>query len=361
MRSRNAKRALLVVRPEMKLLAFLTLLTVSGLACSGSPTTKPPSEPSSEPPASAAPSRDAALERALASIAAESDGTVAVSVLHLGNGTRASLHGDVRLPMMSVFKLPLAIVALSMIDEGKLRLDQDVPISESELRPVSPIAEAWHTGTHSVTIETLLVRTIQDSDNTAGDKLVALEGGGQAITARLRRLGIMNVDIGEQEIEMFARITCPGAARPASGWTMPAIQACPAPTKAMHLAAAQHELERAPNSATTDGLVDMLAALDGPAIPGHRDWLRDTLAGTRTGPTRLKGLLPEGTRVEHKTGTGDDVDGLNLATNDVGVITLPDASRVAIAVLIAGSRQDKASRERLIARLAKTVWDRFAR
>lgn len=61
----------------------------------------------------------------------------------------------------------------------------------------------------------------------------------------------------------------------------------------------------------TAGLVDMLAALDGPAISGHRDWLRDTLAGTRTGPARLKGLLPEGTRVEHKTGTGDDVDGLN--------------------------------------------------
>ena len=342
----------------MKTCAF-ALLLVMPVACAAapSPTQAPPPITS----AKSATARDPALQAALAKVAAESDGIVAVTVQHLGNGTRASLRGDVRLPMMSVFKLPLAIVALSLVETGALKLEQDVPIAESELRlgTVSPIADQWKDGARSVTLETLIVRAIQDSDNTAGDKLVTLLGGGAAITTHLRKLGIVGVDVAEQEIEIFARAVCPGTPKPFGGWTMPAINACPTPTPADQLAAGQREIDHAPNGATTDALVEMLAAIDGGAIPRYRSWLRDTLAGTKTGAKRLKALLPPGTRVEHKTGTGEDPQGLNVATNDVGVLTLPDGQRVAIAVLTAGSRRVQAAREATIARLAKVTWDRF--
>jgi beta-lactamase class A len=340
------------VQRAVRLFALSTLCLV---ACTGAHEVRP----RVVDPVSVAPSPDTALQTALAKIAAESDGKVAVTVEHLGNGTRASVHGDVRLPMMSVFKLPLAIVALALVDDRSLRLDQAWTLEESELRTVSPIAEAWRAGTHTVTLETMIVRTLQDSDNTAGDKLVAVEGGGPAITARLRALGINGIDVAEQEIEIFARLWCPAAPRPSGGWTIPAIDACPKPTKEERLAAARHEIDASPNAATTDALVDMLATLDRAAIPSHRAWLRDTLAGTKTGRARLKGLLPEGTRVEHKTGTGPDFDGLNIATNDVGVLTLPDGGRVAIAVLTAGSQAELATREKLIATLARAAWDHF--
>ncbi len=332
------------------------------VACS-MPATRPPAteSASTSPRTPAAPlPADAALQASLDKLAAESDGIVAVTVRHLQTGVHASVHGDRRLPMMSVFKLPLAIVALSLVEEGKLTLDQQVPIAESELRPgVSPIADAWKDGPRSVTVKTLIVRAIQDSDNTAGDKLVTLEGGGGAITQRLRKLGVAGVDIGEQEIEIFARAHCPGATAPKDGWTFPLIDACPKPTPEARLVAAQKEIESSPNAASSDGLVGMLAAIDGAAIEPHRAWLRDVLAGTKTGTKRLKSLLPEGTRVEHKTGTGEDHEGLNIATNDVGVIVLPDGGRVAIAVLTAGSRKPQSEREALIARLAKATWDRF--
>src|SRR5262245_55254614 len=57
--------------------------------------------------------RDEVLESTLRSVAGRIDGVVAVTVQRLATGTRASVRGDARLPMMSVFKLPLAIVALS--------------------------------------------------------------------------------------------------------------------------------------------------------------------------------------------------------------------------------------------------------
>ena len=73
---------------------------------------------------------------------------------------------------------------------------------------------------------------------------------------------------------------------------------------------------------------------------------------------RLRGLLPPGTVVAHKTGTTATYLGLNGGTNDVGVITLPrDRGRLAIAVYVKGSTRDDTARDRIIARIAKAAFD----
>jgi beta-lactamase class A len=304
------------------------------------------------------------LAATLASIAARSDARVSISVLHLGTGQRASVHGEARLPMMSVFKLPLAVVALARVDAGALRLDQPIPLTESDLREgPSPIAEAWRAGQRAPTLEALLTHVLQDSDNTAGDKLVALAGGGAAVTAELRRLGLAGIDIAEPEIDIAARLDCPGAPRPPGGWTPAAMQACPRPSPAVRQAAAAQEIAAPPNGASADALVALLAALDRGALlsDASRAWLHAALAGVTTGANRLRAGVPAGARVEHKTGTGETVDGLNIATNDVGLITLPDGQRFAIAVLTAGARRDEAAREALLAEVSRAAWAAFAR
>lgn len=79
-----------------------------------------------------------------------------------------------------------------------------------------------------------------------------------------------------------------------------------------------------------------------------------------TGDGRLKGLLPPSAIVAHKTGTTATIDGLNAATNDAGVIMLPrETDRLAIAVYIKASNQDAATRDRIIARIAKAAFDHF--
>ena len=79
-----------------------------------------------------------------------------------------------------------------------------------------------------------------------------------------------------------------------------------------------------------------------------------------TGPRRLKGLLPKDATVAHKTGTSGTRNGINAATNDVGIITLPNGRHVAIAVFVAESPADEAAREEVIAKIAKAVWDKWS-
>jgi beta-lactamase class A len=82
------------------------------------------------------------------------------------------------------------------------------------------------------------------------------------------------------------------------------------------------------------------------------------MQSTTTGHMRLRGLLPPGTVVAHKTGTTATYLGLNGATNDVGVITLPrDRGRLAIAVYVKGSTRDDAARDHIIAMVAKAAFD----
>jgi beta-lactamase class A len=82
--------------------------------------------------------------------------------------------------------------------------------------------------------------------------------------------------------------------------------------------------------------------------------LLDILRRCKTGEARLKGLLPQGTVVAHKTGT------IGGTTNDVGIITLPDgAGHVAIAVFVKASEKEIPARERAIAEVARAVHDFF--
>jgi beta-lactamase class A len=329
-------------------IVFLALILVG---C-GSPT------PASAPPKE----KDDSLQRELAEIAGASDGTVAVTVVQLSTGERAAVHGDARLPMMSVFKLPLAIAALARVDAGEWKLDQSVEIAEKELRPgVSSMADAWKTGQHTFTLESMLKRVIQESDNTAGDKLVAMLGAPK-VTAFLRAHEVPGVDVAEQEIEIDARTHCAGVAAPAEGWTFAAIDACKV-DPAVKLAAMRHEIAASPNGATTDALANLLVRLDRGALlsPASTRWLLDVMAGTTTGKARIQAGVPKGTRIEHKTGTGESFGDLNMATNDVGIVTLPNGQRFALSILTAGSTRDAATREATIAKLTAACWKHFVR
>jgi beta-lactamase class A len=340
----------------------LALATLALAACA--PAARP--APTALPAASAASPADraAALEPRLAALARATGGTVAATVVHVPSGARASVNGGVRLPMMSVFKLPLAIVTLAAVDEGRRAMSERVPIAEGELRTwVSPVADGWAKGEKAPTLETILRTAVADSDNTSGDELVTSNGGGPAVTARLRALGLDGVDVGEQEIEIAARVVCAGTAPPPGGWTDLAIRKCPDPSPDAKLAAARREAASTPNAASADALAALLARLDGGEVltASSRAWLGAVLDATQTGPGRLRAGLPPGTRLGHKTGTGETVQGFNVATNDVGLAHLPDGSRLAIAVLTSGVPGTDDDRAAVIADVARAAWEAFAR
>lgn len=81
------------------------------------------------------------------------------------------------------------------------------------------------------------------------------------------------------------------------------------------------------------------------------------MEASSTGPNQIKGLLPAGTIVAHKTGRSGNNNGITAATNDAGIITLPNGKHLAIAVFITNSSVDLPARESVIARIAKAAYD----
>jgi beta-lactamase class A len=81
--------------------------------------------------------------------------------------------------------------------------------------------------------------------------------------------------------------------------------------------------------------------------------LLDMMGRCRTGEKRLKGMLPPKTPIAHKTGT------IGGTVNDVGVITLPNASRIVVAAFVKKSSRPVEDREQAIAQIARAIYDYY--
>lgn len=334
-------------------LARVPLLLLAGLAA--------------VPAAAQTPERAAelrALEAEFARIAAESGGTVGVSVLHLEAGERASLNGGARFPMLSSYKLPIAIALLRRVDAGEVSLDSMIDVGPEDLRPGFSTLAARHPPGGRFRLGDLLAWMAGASDNTASDAVLAAAGGPEAVTATLRRLGIRGVRVDRPEGRMIADqfgVAPDGRTMVRPGDVDRLRRGVP---EARTVAAARRYAADPRDSATPDAMADLLAALArgralGPASTAH---LLRILTETETGPARLRGLLPPGTPVAHKTGTAATVGGYTIAVNDVGIVTLPDGrGHLAIAVLVRGTTRPVADAERAIARISRAAYDRWAR
>lgn len=314
-----------------------------------------------EPPAS----RDA-LEARLREIAETAGGTVGVSVLHLETGKGASLHGNERFPMASVFKLAVAVELCVRAQRGVVRFDSKVPIAPADLRPgQSPIAAKAPLGGITLSIGELLEAMLVDGDNTAADLLLPLAGGPATITAQLDEAGLGDIRVDRSEIELAFDSVGVTTPPPRSAWTSATIrQALATVPEAGRAAAYDRFLADPRDTATPNALVQLLRQIEeGRRLtPENRERLLSLMRRTRTGNGRLAAGVPPGTPVARRSGTGAEFGSANICTNDVGVVTLPDGKgRLAIAVLIKGSNRTRAARDAAIAAIARAAYDYWTR
>ncbi len=272
------------------------------------------------------------LQPRLREIAAASKGRVGVAVELLETGEAVSVDGEGRYPMQSVYKLPIAMAVLQRVDAGSLKLDEQVRVAADEVAPAgmySPLRDRQPKGGFEVSLRELLGTMMIESDNTACDVLLRVVGGPAKVEEYLRGVGLDNIAVATTEREQA---------------TGPEVQYR--------------------NWATPLGMLKLLRALHegrGLSQPS-RALLLKLMTESTTGPRRLKGRLPAGTSVAHKTGTsGTDKAGLTRATNDVGIITLPDGRHLAVVVFVSESKATAAVREGTIARVARAAWDATAR
>jgi beta-lactamase class A len=311
--------------------------------------------------AAAAPERPAqALSKELARLAAEAKGSVGVAVIGVESGERISLAGQERFPLASVFKLPLAIEFLRQVDAGRLRLDNQTILSATDLEPGwSPMARAHPLGGIAITTEELLEQMLVEGDNTAADRLLSLCGGPAAVTAQLRGLSLPGIRIDRSERQL-ALDYC-GVTAPPSPWSLPAFeQSVEQVSPARRRSAATRFLEDPRDTATPEAVADLLARLQQRRLglsPASYDRLLALLSRCRSGPGRLKGLLPPGAPVAHRTGACGETEGISACTNDVGILTLPRGEHLAVAVFVKASPKALVTRERTIAKISRAIWD----
>jgi len=268
------------------------------------------------------------LQQQIEAYTAAKKATIGVSVLGIEDDYSMSVRGDSHFPMQSVFKFHIAIAVLSEVDKGKLRLDQRVKVKKEELPPNtwSPIREKYPEGT-VLTLKEILRYTVSESDNIGCDILLRLMGGPKVVNDYFVKHGVKDVAIQANEAEMHQEWDVQYR-----NWTTP--------TSAANLLKVFYEKKLLSEQGT--------------------DLLWQMMVESPTGKKRIKGQLPEGTVVAHKTGTSDtNKQGITAAVNDIGIVSLPNGKHFAVSVFVSDSEEKMEENERIISDIAKYVWDHY--
>ncbi|MDQ3483778.1 MAG: class A beta-lactamase-related serine hydrolase [Pseudomonadota bacterium] len=265
------------------------------------------------------------------------DGRVGISVKSVDDGWSVGWKADELYPQQSVSKLWVAITALDAVDKGRVDLDDTVTLGRSDLTLFhQPIAsKVLGNGGHQTTLSELLTEALTKSDNTANDKLMRSVGGPEAVRNMLRakKLGSIRFYDGERSLQSrIAGLT----------WTQSYsvgrafYEARNALPMSVRRAAFNRYVEDPYDGASASGIANALGRLKHGELlsPASTARLLRTMGNTRTGPNRLKGGLRPGWTVSHKTGTGQVLGPVQAGYNDIGILTAPDGSSYAVAVMI---------------------------
>ena len=266
------------------------------------------------------------LQEQIRDIAKGAQGKVSVACSLPGTALNCDVDARSHPPMQSVFKLPLVVAVLHQVEQGKFTLDQPIRFRKEDLilpKPYSPLQDEYPNGDVDVPLNRLLQLTVGLSDNTAADILLRIAGGPGVVREYIASLHVtgFHLEDGERELHRDVQAQYRNWFEPAGAVQMLRIISDHSPLTAQH-----------------NGLL--------------LGWM---LPATPTG--RLDGALPKGTIVAHKSGTSDVDNGLCHAFNDIGLISLPDGRKLAIAVFITDSTADEAARKGVIARIGKAAYD----
>ena len=302
---------------------------------------------------------DTTLETRLRAIVSGTQARCGIVAKHLGNGAIARVNADTLIPLLSVVKLPVAMVVLDGVDQQRWSLSTPITLLAGDMHPRGWVGDRYPRGGGPVSIHTLLSEMLTRSDNSSADALMRLVGGPRAVMQWLERKGIreFRVDRTERSLGNDWHGLAPGADTMGSAEEIrEARSRVPA---AVHDSAARAMLRDPRDTGTAEACVRLLEKLwRGDLLSkAMTDTLKSMLARCKTAPQRLPALLPKGTPVARKTGTGGMSQGVAVAINDVGVLRLPGGDDVAIAVLVGEPRGSVRRAERLIARAARTVYE----
>lgn len=270
------------------------------------------------------------LRNEILKITQSKNADVGISIAGLEDHDTLSFNGKKHYPMQSVYKFHLAMAVLHEVDRGKLSLNQKIKIGKNELTPDtwSPIRENFPNGT-TLSLAEILKYTVSQSDNTGCDILFTLLGGTKTVNNYFQINQIKDISIVATEAEMHKDWEVQF-----SNWTTPC--------ETSNLLKAFYERK-------------LLSA-------ENNNFLWKIMSESSTGQNRIKGQLPKGTIVAHKTGSsGTNEKGITAAVNNIGIVTLPNGKHFSISVFVSNSSENMETNEKIIADISKLAWDYFVK
>ena len=245
------------------------------------------------------------------------------------DGVEAGYNADEEFPMLSTFKFPVALAVMNAMEREGSDLSQPVAVSARQLLPdtYSPMRDKYGTKDITTTAGELLAYCVSQSDNNACDILIAHAGGIDSVARYVAETGIAPMRITATE-------------------------------QTMHTAT---ERQR-DNTASPRATVELLSLFhDGKLLSQpHRDTLMRYMTETSTGPDKLRAGIPENAVLAHKTGSSDrTAEGIKIADNDIGIISLPDGRVCYIAVFVCDSPMSDADNAAIVASVARMVCEEW--
>lgn len=266
-----------------------------------------------------------ALQHKLNRFVEGKDATVGIAVIIDGKDT-VSVNGNRRFPMLSVYKLPIALAFGDYWRFNSQLQSDSIMLFAGDLKPdtYSPMRDKY-AGIDSVRIplREVMAYALQQSDNNASDILLKMMNGTANVAHSLQRLGAKDINVVSTEYEMHD----------------------------------DHDLCYK-NNATPLAMAELIDKFCREFDDPFSQEIQQLMETCETGIGRLpKPLQQTNAVIGHKTGTGFILQGGRLmAVNDVGYVKLPNGQCYTIAVFIENSGYDIAATEAIISGISEMVY-----
>ncbi len=253
-----------------------------------------------------------ALKQQVQSLAsAQPDLTPGVFMIDLDTNAYVDLNGSMAFPAASMIKVPILVAFFQDVDAGKIRLDEELPLTEDVIAEGSGDLQYQPIGSKYSALETATLMIVI-SDNTATNMLIKRLGGKEALNQRFQSWGLSHTVINSPLADLAGT-----------------------------------------NTTTPKDLVSLLALVNRGDLVSlrSRDRLLDIMRRTETNTLLPQGLGPNAT-IAHKTGD------IASTVGDVGLIDLPDGKRYLATVIVKRPDNDDRAQE-LIRQISKVSYTAF--
>lgn len=228
-------------------------------------------------------------------------------------------------PLLSVFKLHVAVTVLDKINREKLNLENKIKISSADIKEntYSPLREKYGIKNLNLSLYELLYYMVAESDNNACDILIKWVGGIDSVERYIHKIGLPETEIKVTEDTMN-----------------------------------HDDMTQYQNRAPLYEILELLKQIDEKKLFSeelHRELL-SIMQSTVTGANKIKGYLPQFVNVAHKTGSSSRLqDGKKIADNDVAIINKGN-KKYYLAVMVSDSYETDETNAEIIAKISQQIY-----